>query len=237
MQRWTVSIQVDQLSSLGHLRAIPSLQVAVHGSELWLRSQQPEMEMPEMVKGLPLLRYGRLDEQNNFFDRAAITPSLQLPILNWQLLTQFLALEWPVSAMPAQIKEGISMQLIRSEDTQAPIALLTTLPHWKEFGEHAAEVRLRSLQFAMSGNGQVLITGLPLPSIPGREYWNDQGLWLPAGFVFASKVSADLFRAKWLMNDHIILWQENDSWSDLPLSFFKPVSRSAIRLSMQEYPQ
>ncbi len=231
MQNWTVSIPINQLSTLGNLRAIPSLLVVTCGDELWLKAQDSAMEMPEVVKGLPLIRYGRLDEFNNFFDRTAVTPTLQLPILDWQLLTQFLAVDWPVSALPAQVKEGINIQLIRSAATQPPVALLTTLAHWKEFGDHAAGVRLQSLHFALSGNEQVLVTGSPLPTIPGREYWNDQGLWLPAGFVFLSKSVADLFRAKWLMDDHIILWQENGSWSDLPLSFFKPATRSAIRFS------
>lgn len=189
------------------------------------------MEMPEVVKGLPLIRYGRLDKFNNFFDRTAVTPTLQLPVLDWQLLTQFLAIDWPVSALPAQVKKGINIQLIRSAATQPAVALLTTLSQWKEFGDHAPGVRLQPLRFALSGNEQVLVTGSPLPTIPGREYWNDRGLWLPAGFVFASKASTDLFRAKWLMDDHIILWQEDGSWSDIPLSFFKPATRSAIRFS------
>lgn len=231
MQNWIVSIHANQLSSLGNLRDLPSLQVAVYGDERWLKAQDPAMEMPEPVKGLPLIRYGRLDEFNNFFDRSAITPTLQLPALDWQLLTRFLSVDWPVSALPAQIREGINIQLVRSAATQPPVALLTTLSHWKEYGNHAPGVRLAPLRFALSGNGQVLVTGSPLPNIPGTEYWNDGGLWLPAGFAFASKASADLFRAKWLMDDHSILWQENGSWSDIPHSFFKPATRSAIRLS------
>ncbi|MFT3674336.1 MAG: hypothetical protein QM781_00415 [Chitinophagaceae bacterium] len=231
MQHWTVSIHAHHLSSLGNLRAISSLQVAICGDELWLRAQEPAMEMPEAVKGLPLIRYGRLDALNNFFDRDAITPTLQVPLLDWQMLTQFLAVDWPVSALPAQVKEGVSIQLMRSAATQPPVALLTTLSHWKEFGDQAAGVRLEPLRFALSGNTLVLVTGSPLPNIPGTEYWSDSGLWLPAGFVFASKASADLFRSKWLMEDHIILWQENGNWSDIPLSFFKPATRSAIRFS------
>lgn len=231
MQHWAVSIPANQLKSLGHLRALPSLQVALSGDELWIRAEDPAMEMPEAVKGLPLLRNGWLDALNNFFDRGAITPTLRVTLPDWQILTQYLAVDWPVSALPAQVKEHINIQLIRSDATQPPVALLTTLVHWKEYGDRAAGVRLAPLSFALSGEARVLVTGSPLPTIPGTEYWNDRGLWLPAGFVFASRASADLFRSKWLMEDHIILWQENGNWSDIPRSFFKTATRSAIRFS------
>ncbi|MBO9660321.1 MAG: hypothetical protein J7527_15985, partial [Chitinophagaceae bacterium] len=96
----------------------------------------------------------------------------------------------------------------------------------------ASIIRLNALKFAVSESNEVMIVGDLLPSIPGREYWNCNGMLLPAGFEFEAPVVASFLPGKLNRErDLLIVFNTTGKWYKIDLNFFIPATRSAIRMT------
>ncbi|RYY51944.1 MAG: hypothetical protein EOO09_22590 [Chitinophagaceae bacterium] len=108
--------------------------------------------------------------------------------------------------------------------------MLVTLSTWKEYGETASQVRLNRLRFAVSSEGQVLVLGEPLPSVPGNSYYTVKNFLVPAGMEFEFPIAPFMDRIKDLFPpDSMILFDTGSTWTAIPENYFVPARRSSIR--------
>lgn len=225
-------------AALGAVRHLPGLHAAEAAGRLWLRGLPPSVAaLPPAVRALPAAaRYG-LDAQGRLFEPGRRAPPGRLPALAWQPLRELLPLELPTAALPAQPAPTYALRLVPSRRAEAGAALLTTLAEWRAYAETAPEIRLAGLRFAACADGRVLVLGAPLPPLPGQEHWQPQArLLLPAGFDFEAPLLAPLLAAR--LNpaaDAWLLFAPDGGWEQVPDAHLVPASRSAVRLTVQEF--
>jgi len=85
---------------------------------------------------------------------------------------------------PAGPPARVPFSLVRSTDERASELLLTEFAHWQQYAARASEIRLRAWEFAVSSAGRVLVRGVPLPPLPGRQFVVRGGVAVPAGTAF-----------------------------------------------------
>jgi hypothetical protein len=223
--------QADK-ESLGLVRTHAGLQVAEDGEWIWLRGVEAGQPIPLAVRQVPANVTFEMDEQENLFPLGGVTPIGKLKKLRWLPLLDYVQIEMPTSAMPGRVEEKYPVRIVPSTLLQESKALLTMLPVWRHYADSAPEVRLSRLRFALAQTGEVLIWGTPLPAIPGKEYWMQENMLLPAGFDFEIPWIAGLVAGKLNpLNDAVILFTEEGSWEKIEKKAFVPATRSAIRLT------
>jgi MoxR-vWA-beta-propeller ternary system domain bpX2 len=231
MKEWIFQLSKDDFESLGPVRCMPGLQAAVEENIIWLRGITASVAPDLSLLKLPLKKTFLLDEEDNLFLTGALTPVEKLHKLNWQPVASFINIEAPVSALPGKTKNKVRIQLKNSYEERPGIALLTSLSAWKGYAETAPDTRLKALRYAVSENEEVLITGTPLPPLPGREYWGYENLLLPSGYDFEIPVMATLISQQLQDKDDIIVFDPTAGWQRIPGSYFIPATRSSIRLT------
>jgi hypothetical protein len=173
-----------------------------------------------------------MDKNELLFPPGGKTPVAKLKALNWQPITAFVPIELPVSAMPGAVEAKMELKLSRTEETKEPYALLTSLAEWKNYADTAPTVRLKQLRFAVSGTGQAIVTGYPLPVIKGQTYWLSNSRLLPAGFDFDPPVIGNIIPKG--LNEaepSLQLFDAAGDWENIPLTCFQAAKRSAVRLT------
>lgn len=237
MQEYVLHINQPQSEALAGVRLQPGLRVAVEGNTLWLRGIAWPDGLTSSIWQLPAMQVYEMNENGLLFKRGSQVPVAELPALSWMALQHFLQVQPPVSAYKGECKEKLPIKLIPSAKQQTGVALLTTLQHWKAYAEMAPQVRLKRLKFAVSGSGDVLITGTPLPAIPGREFWLNHGMLLPCGYDFEFTVLGALLPQQLNLNkDDTIIFEYNGNWQKIEAGNFVTATRSAIRLTSLNQP-
>jgi hypothetical protein len=232
MKELLIKLSLADKETLGSVRTIPGLQVAVDDSWIWLRVKEAKDNTMLSIRQLPAIHTYEMDELQNLFPAGGLTPVDRLKNLLWVPIKQFIEVELPTSAIPGNITQGYEVNLVPSTRLQEGQALITTLSLWKEYAHAAPEVRLARLRFALSEHNEVLVMGSPLPAIPGKEYWMQEGMLLPAGFDFDIPWLAPLIAGKLNpLKDSIIKFNEDSSWVKIPKEAFVPATRSAVRLT------
>jgi hypothetical protein len=230
MQEFILKINKSNRNALGAVRCLQGLMVAEDDRYTWLRVTVANVEMENYLQALPVQQRFELDKNGNMFLQQAATPVETLPEFSWQKLEIFLPVELPASAMPGIVASTIGIRIVPTGKARESTGLLTRLELWKQYAESAPAVRLSRNRFAVSGKNEVMVLGKPLPSLPGKEYWSVNDIFLPAGYDFEIPLIAGFLRSKLdVAKDDIILFDETGAWQSIGKNFFVEAKRSAIR--------
>lgn len=232
MQQLLLILSLTDQSFVGGIRCLPSIQAGIQDGNIYLKVPAG-FSADKRILQLPVVHSYWLDEQENIFPLHGLTPTGKLPVLNcWIPIADFVQTALPVAAMPGQSPVKLSVGLLPSTDTQESFALLTHLQTWKAWAETAPAIRLTALRFAVSANSEVLITGYPLPALPGKEYWMQHQVLILAGYAFKIDVTTEIISQELNPNKHsYLLFDKESNWQQIPLDSFAPATRSAVRLT------
>jgi hypothetical protein len=230
MKEWIFVLAEKDKETLGSVRTLPALQAARNGATIWLRGIDVNTMVDIKIKQLPLVATYLLDHENRLFLQDTVTPQQLLPELNWIEISKFITVEAATSAMPGKTDERISIQLVPTQNAQQGEALITSITHLKQYAETAPLARLNAIKLAVDENGNTIITGTPLPPLPGREYWRNNGLLLPCGFDFELTITATLFAQSInAAGIYEIVFDTQGQWQKIIKENFVHGTRSAIR--------
>ena len=230
MKEYLLILTQEEHASLGTVRSLTNLQVAEDG-HLYVRGIDEVTFADKRIKQLPVLHTYVLDEQERLFPLQGVTPVGKLQPLMWMPIATFIDIELPVSAMPARLRSKLTVRLIPANNTREGFALLTKLTTWKAYAETAPASRLEHLKFAAASNGDVVITGTPLPPVQGKEFYKEKDILLPAGYAFEVPIAADILLRK-LHRDHsVLMFLASGDWYQIPAASFVKATRSAVRLT------
>jgi hypothetical protein len=213
---------------LGGLRGIPGLKAAADRDLIWLRGIAVGSTPDKRIASLPILHRYNADPEERLFPDQQKTPTGKLPKLDWQPIKAFVPIELPVSAMPGKLFLPVRISLSRSNEVNEAIALLTDLKSWKIYAETAAGTRLQPFRFAVSGKGEVLVIGRPLPQLPGKTFWPRDQMLLPSGYDLDPPVLGTLVEAP---KETLMLFEPDGNWQAIPIAHFQSAGRSAVRLT------
>lgn len=232
MKEWIFVLDEKDKEALGSVRTLPALQAARNGATIWLRGFDVNTKVDIKIKQLPLVATYLLDHENRLFLQDTVTPKQLLPELNWIEISKFITVEAATSAMPGKTDEKISIQLVSTQNAQQGEAIITSITNLKQYAETAPQSRLSALKFAVNESGDTLITGTPLPPIPGREYWRNNGLLVPCGFDFEIPIASSLFAQSINpLGIYEIVFAPDGQWQKITKENFIQGTRSAIRLT------
>lgn len=234
MKELVLVLRCEDKDTLGAVRCIPGLLVAECGKELWLRGIYSLDSIDIKIKKLPAAAAYTLDHQDHLFPAGKITPVGKLKELTWIPVSEYIPVELPVSAIPGKTEEKHPIQLVQCGEPAKGAALVTSLAVWKSYAHSAPAVRLECLMFAVSENKDVIITGFPLPPVPGQELWKQGNMLLPSGYNFEFPFAAPMIED--MLNPHkdaLLIFKPTGEWEKIPLNYFVQATRSAVRLTME----
>lgn len=215
---------------IGNIRTIEGWLACKQEDLIWLKGPLNSGPNQLAISSLPVLASYELDEQNHLFPKNRSTPVKQLEDWEWEKLSDFVSVEMPISALPAQQVAPVPVSLLRNENPYPAYALQTDFAVWKNYVNEAPLVRLQALKFVVSSLGEVLIIGEPLPPIPGKSYWLNEHLLVPAGFNLDPPFLGQLLNQKLKgQTPSYILFNEKGVQNTIPLDFFQPADRAVVR--------
>lgn len=232
MKELILVLDNQDINYLGGFRTYENIYAAQDDNLIWLKISDQSEELMAKIKTLPVKEKYLLDKNDNLFFIDQLTPVAKLKNLNWLPINYFVSLEFPQSLSPAKVESNYLVKLIASARSENGQALITSLDLWKKYVETASEIRLNKLIFAVSENGQVLVIGEPLPSIPGKEYWLKDNILIPCGYNFEIPIIASLISEKLdSTKTNFIVFDINSDYEKISKENFVSVTRSAVRLT------
>ena len=160
------------------------------------------------------------------------TPVLRLPDLPWQALD---AVTRPIvenPALPAVVSQKSAIRLRAAETAPVePNVLRVALVTLAEWAGRAPEIRLKRLSFACGYDGDAIIRGAPVPSLPGTRFFEQNGVAAPLGQTWDPPVSPNvLAQAMDLAPGDLGLLREG-GWERIEAANFVPLTRASVRLT------
>jgi len=230
MKEQVVVIAAADVEQLGHVRCIAGLHVAVRTDQLWIRGILDDGNVDLRIRQLPALHRYVLNQNDQLFLPNGQTPVAYLPRLEWKSILQFLPVEWPVAAFAGQAELQVAPRLVPSGKEENAVMLQSTLQNLQDWAQTAPEIRIKCLKMVADRDGNVLLMGFPLPSIPGKSFWSCEGLLLPARFNLEFPMLAPTILARCNPEgDALVMLHADGSWKRIPLALFVAASRSGIR--------
>ncbi len=178
-------MDMTDVSALAPFRTHAGWELHAEAACVWLRCP---LSAADECAGLPCLGKYRMDEQGNLTPWQGRVPVGKAPGGPWQALCDFLTVAAPVSGMPARARARLEISLQRSERMRAAGSLLVALAQLAVWVERAPKVRLQRLKFAAAEDGRTLVSGTPLPALPGVPHYQWGAMAIPCGWEFASHI-------------------------------------------------
>lgn len=231
---WVATIEAPDFSVLSELRLVPGLEVAPLPPILWLRGPDWNDGLALSCRKIPGLRRFTVIQGGRLLADGARVPLGFLPELRWQPLRDRLPVELPPPVGSVVIAPRAPLALVRSATEQPANALLVDGRAWCDFATATAEIRLHPLRFAAARDGRVWVEGAPVPSLPGRRYFQRLGVAVPCGWDWSPALDPAVLR-RWLglaAGDAALAFPEG-GWEIIKAEQFVPASRQAARLTAE----
>ncbi|MDB4467840.1 hypothetical protein N9039_01010 [Verrucomicrobiales bacterium] len=230
--------EASSAAAFALVRDIPGLEVAFSSDAVWLRDQSGDASNLQRLRALRHEAVYRTAEDEVLIPLGSRLPTARLPeLLRWQGLKGWLDLKSPVAALPGLLEDSSKLSLMLQRDvveSTEPNLLLAQLSDLEGYVARAADVRLKGLSFAASGDGQVLLRGCPLPPIRGCYFALGKWIAIPLGFRLSIPVRGDVVRnALGLSDGEFAVMYEDQSITRVHGDDFLSVSRSAVRLTVE----
>lgn len=220
----------EDAPTLAPLRLVPSIEVADTEEGLWVRGKAGDEKLSCALQTLPAFARFEWLPDGRLRSVESRIPAQSLPSLHWEPIAQWLRVQLPSPALPGDDPERAALSLVRSAQEEPASVLRTNFDAWYNFVLQASEIRLRSLRFALSDSGKVVVWGTPLPPISGRRFVEQEGIAVPAGFSWQPAVSPKVLRQVFQAGEgSLLIWDDNNSCVHLHPEQFVPASRSGVR--------
>ena len=232
MENWVLVFKKSDLPHLAAVRCWPGMYAAETETEVWLRCPMLHADLGQPLRALPAMHSYRQDAQGLLFPLGGSTPVAKLPAMDWLLMKEFIPIELPGAALPAQLTQQYALHLLPATEYHPGAALKVKLADWQAYAETTPEIRLTALRFALSAAGDVLVMGEPLPPLPGVEYWLRDSILLPAAYDLEWPLLAGLFNQRENSKGaYFILFEKDGNWQKIEKRCFVLASRAGIRTS------
>jgi hypothetical protein len=250
---WAVVLDAKDGDAAGALfdRGVEVLDV---GDRLWLRGTGGDETVLKNLQRIPALGRFAVGIDGLLTPLGKQAPSGMLPEGEWKPLEQWLRLKPPIAMLPGVLRKKATIRLVRvasglvsdrhshpspptpllqgerGERTEAS-GLLLDIATWAKHAETAAAMRLSSLQFA-ADEQRALVTGRPLPPLPGMRLAIVENIAMPLGWLWSPAMSPKDVRTILGADDDFVLWLPDRPVEFIAKNSFVAASRSAVRLTV-----
>ena len=227
-----LEIKKEHMDFLGSIRHWEHLKTAFEEDTIWIRDFTAEQINAPEVQQIPYKKTYEL-RAHLLFEKESLLPSKKLPSgLLWSPILRALPVSLPkFNHNFFGIDQSLKIVIQPSEDTKEAAAMLVDYEELKLYIETAPKFRLQPLQWVIIDN-KALILGSPLLPLKGVTYWQDHHFLLPTGYNFEWFALAETIQEKLNPSgENILLWNVDNSYSNIPKRNIKPLSISSFRLT------
>lgn len=229
-REWVARTPLRFAENVADLRRIRGLDVLVDGDVLWLRGDDGAGDLSDRIRSIPDAELFERQPGEQLTRSGETVPCARMPQGDWQPIARWVELQLPRSGFSATVRDKVNLKLVRSTTPIAANLLETTWKAWFEYVISAPQIRLCRLVYALSDQDRVLVRGQPLPPIPGRTYFESDGVIFPTGWRFDPEVGPIVVRKILRLGDcELALFAENGSYARIPESAFVQATRSSVR--------
>lgn len=217
---------------LGSIRDWKNIQLASDDEMIWLKGFTPEQAVSHEIRQMPGLLLYELRE-DLLFRKDALVPSRRMrTALLWTPIDKALKLTFPLSNNNFfGIDKKVEVKLKPAEEERPAAALLCTMEEIRDIIVTVPKFRLDRIDWIVIDR-KALFLGAPLPALPGKSYWADNGHLLPAGIGFEFSNLNTVLQRKYNPDlEQWLLWAEDGHLLRLPKSSFRKLSVSSFRLT------
>lgn len=237
---WALVLDVEHVTALAALRREPGLEAALVAEQFWLRGHTVSDSLALRLRQLPAIARYTVQANQDLLAEDAHVPHGYLPPGKWLPLEHWLPVIAPSATVSAdQPFEPVALRLVRDSVVREPNLLQTALATWVDYATTAPQIRLQRWSFAANEQGKVLIRGVPLPPLPGRQLVETESIAVEAGWTWFPSVEAAVLRRKFeaATGDLLLLQPGADGEAIIDMisaSAFVQATRSAVRLTAAE---
>ena len=229
---WAIRMDLRHVATAATLRAYPGVEACQTDEALWLRGPRDGAALERAMWLLPGVRF-QITEKSQLVPWNHLLPVAEAPRGPWVPLAADTVPTLATPALPGVVRDGVPLRLVRTTQEQPAALLLAALPAWTDYADTAASLRLARLRFALSTQA-VLISGHPLPPLPGTRYTQAAGIAVPCGWGWSPSIRAEaIAKLLGLAQDQMALFSTDATYELIPADAWQPVSRSAVRVSME----
>ncbi len=231
-QQYALRIDRDDAATLGRIRCRPGIEVCDRPEGIWLRVSDISDELEADLRALPGTRYSVLHD-GQLVEVGNLVPQGQLPDQAWVELKIWMSVSMKPAALGGVLSHKVDLQIVRNGIAREANVLVTDVATWQQYSLNAPQVRLDGWAFATNGESQVVVRGMPLPSVHGVRYVEQHGVAIEAGWAWSPPVDPDVLACVLdLEKDDLALLHADGSWDYVSADDFVRATRSAVRLSM-----
>lgn len=234
---WALTLPVTSADALVPLRLCAGVEIGAQDGLLWLRGQACDPALANRLAALPASRRYAWLEGDRLQPRGSYLATDRLPAVTWQPLSAWLRVSLPVATLPGATDRKARLALVPSSVSQQANAIHTDLETWAAWARQAPLVRLKSLRFAASTDGSVLILGTPPPSLPGQALVEKHGIVIPAGLEWAPQISAVSLRRLLGAGPEAVVYWDDRGVRLLGVELFVAASRASARATLENSPR
>ena len=203
------SITGNTYQQLSTLRTWTHLEIGREENKVWLKNFNLEEINSTTLLQLPFVKryYGM---NGKLFPYEHLLPEREIPKINWQLISDEIALTLPAYNFNFfELPEKIKTKIVVSDQERTTTAVLTTLPILIEYLTAAPAIRYKHLEWVLINHQDVFLLGTPLLPIPGKSFWQNGASFLPAGYDFEITILSNLITKKITNSENkIVIWNE-----------------------------
>lgn len=232
---WVARVPLEHASAVATLRSEPGLVVCEDEQYCWIRPAVNTSSLKDAVsqrlRWLVVAELMHVTPTNMVIPWGKRVPTGHLPTGTWTPLTELFSPTVPAARFAAQHVTPTALTFVPSETIVAPTLLRLSLSEWQSYVATAPNVRLARWEFAANRHDEVLVHGTPLPPLPGRHYWEAEGLLVPCGWHWSPAVSADIVRRVLHIDAAVFALADlaTSSWEIILPEAFVPARRQNVR--------
>lgn len=227
---WAVRLPMSAAAQLAQLRTTPGIELAIVADVLWLQGPVLSKELELRLRCLAGAERFEVLADRQLVPLGCLVPTADLPVGPWIQIHDWLSISRPAAGFAGQGHPRIPIQLVRAQCETINTGLLTTLAALVDYAVTAPAARLECCRFVAADDGRVFVMGNPLPALAGTQFYECQRVWIPAGWVWAPAVDAEILRDALNLDprEHL-LWEAEQLVHRLQESDFVQGSRAALR--------
>ncbi len=234
------------LGELRELRTARELLVCVVDGDCWIRPASASQDVPHAdAAGLRTGLAAEVFEvtaDGFIIPRGCRVPIGSTPSGPWLPIAQRFPVRLPEIGFPSHRIPATRLKLVRSDRIVDCTLLEVPFSRFEEFARKTSILRLNRWEFSVSQAGAALVRGIPLPTIPGRRYWEVGGILIPAGWTWFPALAPEVLRRvlKFVPGESAVLrlnsTNEPDSfdWERIPEDAFVKATRPNFRATLEQ---
>lgn len=235
-RRWVVRIDKGEVESLAKLRLAQGAEVCEQEQEVWVRGESLDEPLARLLRRHPHARRHWVLADDQLVSPGKSVPRGYLPGGPWIPLRDWLTIRLPAAVPAERIGARVPVRMVRSAEQRQASVLVTDVFQWQTYGSCAPQVRLERWHFAAAAERRVVVRGCPLPPLPGQRYVEEEGVAVPAGWMWSPPVEAAVMRELLALEGlDLALLHHDATWERIPSGQFVRATRSAIRQTAREF--